>query len=118
MTRLFKTAALVTALSPTVALADAIALDGPMKGASLHEAGVDMNVYYTEIMNGAFEVVATYAARETPAETGRLVMALNEGDAVRFGLPGHKNALYSFERKGEIVVVMAEAIERQLASAQ
>ncbi|MHA6347271.1 hypothetical protein [Roseivivax sp. CAU 1761] len=95
-------AALATAAAP--ALAGEIRLDAPRAGATLHDTGTAMTVYYDTTETG-YEVVATYAdAFRGPA---RLSLELADGDAVSFGLPGKQGTLYHFARDGEAVVVRA-----------
>lgn len=118
MTRLLKATALIAALAPAFAAAESITLEMPMQGAALHAEGVDMSVYYLTLGDGAYEVVATYATRGNPAEPHRLVMALKDGDATRFGLPGQRGTLYAFERQGTEVTVRASAIEGNDTSVQ
>jgi hypothetical protein len=76
-------------------------------GGSLHEAGVDMSVYYIADAGDAYHVVATFAPAAVPADAARLQMRLADGDAVRFALPHHPGTMYSFERNGEVVAVSA-----------
>ena len=102
-------------LTAGAAQADEIKLAKPLAGASLHDAGVDMSVYWTNAENG-FEVVATYAVRDAAFDPHRLVMLLNEGDKVSFGLPHKPEAYYSFSRQGGAVSVQVENITTKLAS--
>lgn len=88
------------------ARADSISLDTPMAAASLHEDHVDMVVYFLD-RSDHFEVVATFAARDSAYDPARLRMGLAEGDAVSFALPGHIETQYSFSRLKDVVTVSA-----------
>lgn len=109
----FLTAALISAAA-TGALADSIELDTPMAGASLHDGIVDMAVYWTQD-GSAQKVVATYAPKNAQDETGRLLMHLEDGDRVTFGLPGHAGVVYSFARQGDSLRVDTAPTAVQLA---
>lgn len=109
----YLTAALI-ALSAGAAQADVITLDTPMAGASLHDGIVDMAVYWTQD-GSAQKVVATYAPKNAQAETGRLLMHLEDGDRVTFGLPGHAGVVYGFSREGDVLRVETAPTALQLA---
>ena len=81
-----------------------VTLDAPLGGATLNSGEIVMSVYFTENEDGAFEVVATYldAVQDQPR---RIVMALSDGDTLKFGLPGHAGKLYQFARNGGAVTV-------------
>lgn len=104
--------------APLTASADTITLSAPLNGASLHEGGVDMNVYYTAAADRGFEVVATYAPVAAPAEAARLRMVLEDGDSVRFALPGHDEAIYAFQRNGAAVAVSVQPVPTAAAAPQ
>ena len=93
-----------SAISAPAAATETITLDAPLAGASLSSEEIDMSVYFTEAEGGAFEVVVTYldAGQDQPQ---RIVMALSDGDNLRFGLPGHAGTLYQFARNGDAVTV-------------
>ena len=102
-------------LMPGAAAADAIALDASIEGASLHEGGVDMAIYYVD-RGDHFEVVATYAAVEAPSRPARIRMGLADGDSTTFGLPGMATPrLYTFSREGETVTVETTRIGADFA---
>jgi hypothetical protein len=65
-----------------------------------------MVVYYVPVAGGLLEVTGTYAARGGDAR--RFVMALSDGDAVSFAMPGYRQAMYSFAREGATVTVAVE----------
>lgn len=94
--------------------ADRITLDAPTSGATLRQGGVAMSVYFMALDDGAYEIVAIYAAEAEPGSRHRLTMALNDGDSVSFALPGHPGALYRFERRGDMVTVGVETIGQTL----
>lgn len=104
---MFRTAAvLALALVPALAGAGDIRLARPLDGASLHTGTVAMSVYYTRAEGDAVELVATWlaAGAERPH---RLRMALTDGDAVSFSLPGHMETAWAFARSGDTVTVSA-----------
>jgi hypothetical protein len=91
-------------VSAPAASAGSVTLNAPYAGATLGSEEIAMSVYFTEAAGGAFEVVATYlgAAEDEPQ---RIIMALSDGDNLRFGLPGHAGTLYQFARNGDAVTV-------------
>jgi len=95
-----------TLFAATSAFAGEITLNAEMEAASLHEAGVDMVVYYTDA-DTHFEVVATYVEPMAKDEPLRLRMGLTDGDKVTFSLPSLPETNYTFARVGEIVSVTA-----------
>jgi len=94
-------------LAAGAASAEQIELTSPMQGASLHEGGIDMVVYYLD-QDDHFEVVATYAPNREPYEPSRFRLALADGDSMRFALPGEAQVMYGFVRTGDMVSVTAE----------
>ncbi|WP_172331297.1 hypothetical protein [Mangrovicoccus sp. HB161399] len=101
MTRFILAAAL--ALTAGTASAGEITLAKPLAGAALHEGGVDMSVYWTEVDAG-YEVVATYQGA-ADQQASRIAMVLTDGDRVTFGLPGTRGLVYSFARENGAVTV-------------
>jgi len=114
MFRSYLLAATAFALAPTAALADSITLNAPMQGASLHEGSIDMVVYYLD-HDDHFEVVATYAAKTGNTEPNRLRMALTDGDASKFSVPGHRHVIYAFSRENDTVHVSADLVGHKSA---
>ena len=102
-------------VASTAAFASDITLTTPAAGATLHHDAVDMSVYFTEAAEG-YEVVATYVTDAAPTDPARLVMLLNEGDRVSFGLPGVRGELFSFARTDDAVTVSARRAGIDLAS--
>ena len=103
MTRILASALFLAA---GAAAADEIELTSPMQGASLHEGGIDMVVFYLD-QDDHFEVVATYAPQREPYEPSRFRLAMADGDTMRFALPGEDQVMYSFARAGTTVSVTA-----------
>lgn len=108
-------AAAALALTAAPALANEIVLEEAMAGATLHQSGVDMSVYWTEAEAG-YEVVATFLPQMADAAPARLIMTLAEGDDVSFGLPGTLTHTYTFARTEAGVTVAAEPVGLQYAS--
>ncbi len=90
----------------TSVFAGEITLNAEMEAASLHEAGVDMVVYYTDA-DTHYEVVATYVEPRAKDEPLRMRMGLVDGDEVTFALPMLPETAYTFARKGTVVSVKA-----------
>ncbi len=107
-------ATLLACISGIAAQADQINLTAPMQGASLHEGGVDMAVYFLD-QKDVFEVVATYVDTTEPYDPARLRMGLTDGDAVHFSLPGLRHVFYTFERTGDSIRVSAEPSSTAIA---
>ena len=97
----------IACLSTLPAMADQIELTAPGQGASLHDGGVDMAVYFIE-SGDLYEVVATYNDSTGPYDPARLRMGLADGDAVHLSLPGLRHVDYAFRRDGGTVSVKAE----------
>ena len=74
-----------------------------------------MTVYFLNLESGAYEIVATYAAQDNMADPQRFIMALKDGNAPRFGLPGHSGTLYTFERDGSEIIVSADPADQEKA---
>lgn len=108
-------ASAVIALSTAAAVqADQVVLSEALAGATLHEAGIDMSIYYTEAETG-LAVVATYVPQDATNVPARLAMLLQDGDKVSFGLPGQRGVIYSFARNDADVTVTADRIGTQYA---
>ncbi|MGY9045482.1 MAG: hypothetical protein ACKVKF_00030 [Rhodobacterales bacterium] len=109
----FTLAALALTAAPV--LADEMTLTAPMSSATLHEGGLDMNVYFVEAENG-YDVIGTYVSRVGAYAPARIRMLMQDGDSVAFGMPGARDVLYSFERSGDALHVTAENTGLQFAS--
>ncbi|KMK65349.1 hypothetical protein [Puniceibacterium sp. IMCC21224] len=105
----------VAALSATAAVADDISLTAPQMGATLHEGGIDMSVYWTDTGAG-YEVVATYTPGVSTYAPRRMIMLMQDGDAVAFGVPDARDVFYRFARVGDSVQVSADRTGLQFAS--
>ena len=68
-----------------------------------------------ELEDGAYEVVSTYLAKDGAADQKRLIMALRDGETVRFGLPGRMETRFAFARDGAEVTVSAAPVARLIA---
>ena len=93
------------------AVADSIRLEKNEQAASLHQAGVDMVVYYTD-MGEHFDVVATFNDGTKSYLPARLRMSMNEGDGVTFVVPGRPEISFRFERSGNVVEVSNQKTKR------
>ncbi len=109
--------ATILAVTTTAAAAETISLKVPMQAASLHEGGVDMVVYFLEHVDH-FVVVATYSDSKVSYDPVRMKMALTDGDAVNFALPGLPQLAYGFSRTDDQVQVTAEFTDQIVASAK
>lgn len=108
MTLKIAAAAVLTAIAPAAALADGLTLSAPLAGATLHGEAADVSVYFAETEGDVFEVVASYVTDAAPSNPNRIVMALGDGDAVAFALPGQPGTLYSFARAGSQIRIGAD----------
>ena len=104
-----------SAISASAGGLKTVTLDAPLAGATLNSGEIVMSVYFTETEDGAFEVVATYldAAQDQPR---RIVMALSDGDTLKFGLPGHAGKLYHFARNGDAVTVFEAPVHSAVST--
>ena len=108
MNRFIISIATAAAMFATVpAHAAEIELSREIQGASIHERGVDMVVYYTKA-GELLEVVATYVEDGDARNPSRIRMGMADGDAVKFALPGRRGLHYAFSRTGETVRVVTE----------
>ncbi len=117
---MMKTFALAILLGTTLmapAQAEEVTISRALAAGSLHEGALDMVAYWTEVPGGALEVTATFRDRATDDEPMRIVMPMQNGDALAFGMPGYQDSLYSFARSGQTVSVSVEIIPDMIASA-
>lgn len=98
-------AAALAATAP--AFADEVRMSAPIEAGSLTGGGVALVAYYVPLADDAFEVTATWLGADD-AEPSRLVMRLEDGDAVSFSLPGHLDTRLTFARAFETVTLRAE----------
>ena len=103
------------ALTAGPVLADEITLSTPMAAETLHDGGIDMSVYWVEA-GDAQEVVATYTTRVGDYAPARIKLRMQDGDSVAFGVPGARDVLYSFARRGDALQVSAQETGLQYAA--
>ena len=102
----------VSLTSPTF---DTATLSTAAAGQTLRVGSVDMSVYWTQV-GTAHEVVAYYQPKAAPGAPLRLIMALEDGDATTFKLPGQADVSYTFARSGDVTSVTAQSSLIQLAA--
>lgn len=108
-------AAAALAVTSGAALADDVTLTTPQTAATLKEGRVDMNVSWTARPQG-YELVASYVTG-LPGETPeKLVMLLNDGEAVTLGLPGAPGYHFSFARTGDSLSVRTHGYGEAVAT--
>ena len=117
MIKTFVAAALLGTAAFGTASAEEVTLSRPIQAGSLHQGPLDMVAYWVPAAEGALEVTATFRGRMPEEQPLRIVMPLQDGDALSFGMPGYPRALYSFARVGESVSIGVEVKPRLLASA-
>lgn len=107
-----------TTLSMLAATASAneISLTTPMNAGVLNEDRLDMVVYYLDTEAGV-DVVATYVAHETPGSPQRLIMSLENGAEVTFGLPGHPGTVFRFAYNASGVTVESTSTQPNVTQA-
>lgn len=102
------------------ALAEESMIENAMASASLHQGPLDMVATYEPSGADALAVSATFAPRTgTMMSAGptRVVVALGDGDAVAFSVPGYPQAVYRFARTGAAVSVSVRDVELRFAGA-
>jgi opacity protein-like surface antigen len=112
----FALAALFAAVLISPAQAEEVTMSREFAAGSLHEGALDMVAYWAEVPGGALEVTATFRDRATDDEPMRIVMPMQDGDALAFGMPGYEGALYSFARAGQEVSISVEITPKRLAA--
>lgn len=104
-----------TLISPVQA--EEVTISRTLAAGSLHEDALDMVAYWTEVPDGAIEVTATFRDRATNDEPMRIVMPLQDGVDLAFGMPGYEGALYNFTRSGQEIMISVETEASTIASA-
>ncbi len=104
----FALAALLGATLTAPAYAEDVTISRALAAGSLHEGALDMVAYWTEGSDGALEVTATFRDRATDDEPMRIVMPMQNGDALSFGMPGYQDSLYSFARSGQAISISVQ----------
>lgn len=84
--------------------ADTLTLSEAMAGGTLQGRNVDMSAYWLA-RDGGYELTAVYASTDAELAPARVTMLLQDGDAVRFGLPGHMGVVYTFEADASAVTI-------------
>ena len=110
-------AALFGATLTVPARAEEVTISRALAAGSLHEGPLDMVAYWLEVPEGALEVTATFRDRATDDEPMRIVMPMQDGDALSFGMPGYPGSLYSFARSGKEISISVEITPDMIASA-
>ncbi|TNC44203.1 hypothetical protein FHG66_20700 [Rubellimicrobium rubrum] len=116
---MIRTIALVTLLGTMLispAQAEEVTISRALAAGSLHDGELDMVAYWTEAAEGAIEVTATFRDRTADGEPMRVVMPMQDGDALAFGMPGHEGSLYSFARYGQEITISVETEAASIAS--
>jgi hypothetical protein len=106
--RMFALAALLGSTWIAPAQAEEVTISQEIAAGSLHEGALDMVAYWVEVPDGALELTATFRDRATDDEPMRIVMPMQDGDALAFGMPGYDGALYSFARSGQEISISVE----------
>ena len=115
--RLFAVSALLGATLMTSAQAEEVTISHALAAGSLHEGALDMVAYWLEGPDGALELTATFRNRATNDEPMRIVMPMQDGDALSFGMPDYEASLYSFARAGKEVTISVEVLPDRIATA-
>ncbi len=110
-------AALLGATTSAPAHAEEVTISRALAAGSLHEGPLDMVAYWLEVPGGALEVTATFRDRATDDEPMRIVMPMQDGDALSFGMPGYEASLYSFARSGQAITIGVEIEPDKFAAA-
>ena len=114
--KMFALAALSSATLIAPAQAEDVTISRELAAGSLHEGPLDMVAYWLEGPGGALEVTATFRDRATDDEPMRIVMPMQDGDALAFGMPGYAGSLYSFARSGKELNISVETNPDRIAS--
>lgn len=109
-------AALLCATLISPAQAEEVTMSRALAVVSLHEGPLDMVASWTEVPGGALELTATFSDHAANDEPMRIMMPMQDGDALAFGMPGYQEALYRFARSGQEISISVEIIEKSVAS--
>ena len=115
--KLFALAAVLASTLAATADAEEVTIGRALAAGSLHEGALDMVAYWTQLPVGPLEVTATFRDRTTSDEPMRVVMPMEDGDSLSFGMPGYEGALYSFARTGHEVIVSVDVTSHPIAIA-
>ena len=97
--------------------AEEVTISRALAAGSLHEGALDMVAYWIEVPGGALELTATFRDRATDDEPMRIVMPMQNGDALAFSMPGYERSLYSFARSGQAISISVEIEPDRIAAA-
>ena len=75
-----------------------------------------MVAYWLDGPDGALELTATFRDRTTDDEPMRVVMPLQDGDALSFGMPGYPSLLYTFARAQSDVTISVVSKPEMMAT--
>ena len=98
------------------ARAEEVTISHALAAGSLHEGALDMVAYWLDGPDGALELTATFRDRTTDDEPMRIVMPMQDGDALSFGMPGYEASLYSFARSGQEITISVEVMPDRIAT--
>lgn len=90
------------------AAAEEAVISAPLQAGSLHEGPLDMVAYYRPLGDDGLELTATFRARTAEDEPMRVMMRLEDGDDVSFGMPGYRGSLYRFARSEQTISMAVE----------
>ena len=116
MIKTFALAAVLGAALIAPAQAEEVTISKPMAAGSLHEGPLDMVAYWLDGPEGSLELTATFRDRETDDEPMRIVMPMQNGDSLSFGMPGYRGTLYSFARTGREISISVETAPALIAA--
>ena len=114
--RMLALAVLLGATTIASARAEEVTISQALAAGSLHEGALDMVAYWLEGPDGALELTATFRDRATDDEPMRIVMPMQDGDALSFGMPGYEASLYSFARTGQEITISVEVMSDRIAT--
>ena len=114
--RMFALVALLGSTLMAPAQAEEVTISQALAAGSLHEGALDMVAYWLDGPDGALELTATFRDRATDDEPMRIVMPMQNGDALSFGMPGYPASLYSFARSGQEITISVETASDIVAS--
>jgi hypothetical protein len=113
--RMFALTALLGSTLMAPAQAEEVTISRALAAGSLHEGALDMVAYWIEVPDGALELTATFRDRATSDEPMRIVIPMQDGDALAFGMPGYDDSLYSFARSGQKISISVEVEANRVA---
>ncbi|HVG49796.1 MAG TPA: hypothetical protein VM899_16845 [Rubellimicrobium sp.] len=100
------------------AQAEEVTISQALAAGSLHEGALDMVAYWTEVPDGALELTATFRDPAADTEPMQIVMPMQDGDALAFGMPGYEGTLYRFARSGQEISISVEVMAARAAEVE